>query len=94
MEPAKKQYTPPEVLERQELGRQGKLWTIEVIYNKDGTSRILRKRNMTDVELMKFRQSMFSFGFTMPVEQGHWSIICPLDIVSVDLFKQASYFPE
>lgn len=87
-----KQYVPPEVQALQELGRQGKLWTVEVVYTLDSNTKVVRKRNMTSDELMKFRESMFRFGFTVPVEPGHWKVVPPFDIQTVDMFKQTNYF--
>lgn len=85
---------PPEVLERMELGRQNKLWCLEVHYALDSERRVMRKRNMTGDEVLKLRTSMFQAGFTMPVKENHWRVIPPIDIVQVDLYKQSAYFAE
>lgn len=90
----KKSYVPPEVLQRMELGRQKKLWSLEVEYALDGERKILRKRNLTGEEVLKLRTSMFQCGFTMPVGEHHWRIIPPIDMVRMDLYQQSAYFAE
>ncbi len=77
-----------------ELGKQKKLWAIEIRYNVSGggESKLMRKRNLTVKELMIFRESMFKYGFKVQVDPGHWKIICPMDIVEVDLYNQDHYF--
>jgi hypothetical protein len=88
-----KQYIPPEVLRLMELGRQGKLWTIEITYHCDSNTKLERKRNMTGDELVKYREDIFRIGFSVPIAAGHWRIVTPYDIVQVDLYKQNGYFP-
>lgn len=90
----KKQYVPPEILALQQLGRDGKLWTIEVVYNYHNEAKRVRTRNQTDAEVRKYREEMFRYGLTIPIEPGHWQIICPYDIMQVDLYRQSGYFPE
>jgi hypothetical protein len=76
-----------------ELGRQKKLWALEIMYNVPGENKtkIIWKRNMTGEELQKTREGMFRYGFEIPVEPGHWKIICPMDIVTVDCYRQDNY---
>jgi hypothetical protein len=52
----------------------------------------MRKRNMEVKELMNFRELMFKYGFKVMIEPGHWKIICPIDIIEVDLYNQDHYF--
>lgn len=77
------------------LGKEKKLWTLEFCYRAELNS-VARHvmRNQTGEEIMKARETMFSHGFLMPVEPGHWAIIQPKDIVSVDLYRQADYIDE
>lgn len=91
-----KTYYPPEVLRLMELGRQKKLWALEIMYTvqSNHTTAILRKHNLDDVELMKERDAMFRYGIQTPIAPGHWKIICPIDIISVDLYRQDNYVPE
>ncbi len=90
----KKIYTPPEILRLQQLGREGKLWTIEITYHCDSNTKLERKRNMTGDELVKYREDIFRIGFSVPIAAGHWRIVTPYDIIQVDLYKQSGYFPE
>jgi hypothetical protein len=86
--------TPAELQRLIDLGKQKKLWTIEVCYNVVGTSeaKMKRYRNLEVQELMTFRESMFKYGFKVGVEPGHWKIVCPIDIIEVDLYQQSAYF--
>jgi len=76
-----------------ELGKQKKLWALEIIYNVAGSNepKLMRKRNLTSKELMTFRESMFKYGFSVQIDPGHWKIICPMDICEVDLYQQDEY---
>lgn len=88
-------HIPAELRELWEMGAHGKLWTLEVVYTVDSEQKILRWRNMTDDQLMARRSKMFMVGFSIPVadgEPGHWRIICPMDILRVDLYRQSGYF--
>lgn len=94
-----KTYIPPEILRLMELGRNKKLWCLEIVYNLNhlnGTHETKRepKRNLDDEQLMKIREKMFRYGFDVPVETGHWIIVCPMDILSVHLFRQDNYIPD
>lgn len=93
---ANKQYIPPEVLRLMELGRQKKLWALEIRYNvpDKNETKIIWKRNMTGEQLQTVRENMFRLGFEIPVEPGHWKIICPMDIVTVDCYRQDNYVGE
>jgi hypothetical protein len=57
-------------------------------------TKLMQKRNMEVRELMSFRENMFRYGFKVMVEPGHWKIICPMDVVEVDLYQQDAYFFE
>lgn len=89
-----KEYIPKELKQLIEMGKQKKLWALEIRYNVagQGETKLMRKRNLTVQELMTFRESMFKYGFKVMVEPGHWKIICPMDIVEVDLYNQDHYF--
>lgn len=87
-------YVPPEIRELWQLGREGKLWAVEVVYSLAGATEIVRKRNQTGKEVMQFRQDIFRVGFLHTVGPGHWKVIPPMDIVSVDLYKQDKYLPD
>lgn len=87
----KKTYIPPEILERMQLGREKKLWAVEVVYLLKNETKIQIKRNMTSEELMKFREALFRYGMQIPVEEHHWKVIPPYDIHEVDIYQQSSY---
>lgn len=88
------QPIPYELQRLIDLGKQKKLWALEIQYNvaKTGETKVMRKRNMEELELMNFRELMFRYGFKVMVAPGHWKIICPMDIVEVDLYRQDAYF--
>lgn len=88
-------YYPPEVLRLIELGKQKKLWAIEIWYNKpDEGKQVMWKRNFTSNEAMTWRAKMFRYGIQYPKGPGHWGVICPMDILTVDLYRQNEYVPE
>lgn len=93
--PVPQQYLPDELLSRIDAGAKKKLWAIDLLYNtRTGETRPFRKRNLYSDELMKFRETMLRYGFTIEVEPGHWKLILPFDIVEVDLYRQDKYLPE
>lgn len=94
MSDSKKTYVPPEILKLMNLGKVGKLWTIEVIYTLDSVVHRYRKVNQESKDIMKLRENIFTVGLLVPVDAGHWKIVCPIDFISVDLWKQDNYFPE
>lgn len=91
---AKQPYIPESIRERMELGKAGHLWTIEVLYNVKSTTVTERKRNMKGEEIMQFRKNIFLVGMLINQAPGHWRVICPMDIVQVDLYRQSDYFPD
>ncbi len=95
MEPTRESLSP-ELARLIELGKQKKLWSIVIRYTvyDSNEPRLMNKRNLEATELMNFRELMFRYGFKVEVEPGHWKIICPFDIVEVDLYQQDAYFFE
>jgi hypothetical protein len=93
MEPIK-DTTPFELKRLIELGRKGKLWRIVVMYNVHGCgeTKLHDLKNLEITELMNFRENMFRYGFKIQIAPGHWKIICPMDVVEVDLYQQSAYF--
>jgi hypothetical protein len=90
-----KQSLPPELERLIQLGKRKKLWALEIRYNvPNGEAKLMHKRNMEVAELMSFRENMFKYGFKVMVAPDHWKIICPMDIVEVDLYKQDYYIFE
>jgi GT2 family glycosyltransferase len=84
----------------------GQLFTVDVNYFYDpGGSRdndkydrinignnLYRNRNMMAGELMSFRDTIFTAGLMVEWGTGHWLIIRPDDIKSVEVFLQKKYF--
>jgi hypothetical protein len=89
-----KQSLPPELERLIELGKQKKLYRLVILYNvrSYGETKVLDKPNMEVAELMNFRENMFVYGFKVMVAPGHWKIVCPMDVVEVDMYQQDSYF--
>lgn len=85
---------PEELRELYEMGAAGKLWTLEFEYSMDSERKLFRWRNLSEAQLMARRNKMFSVGITVPVggAPGHWRVICPIDIIRVDLYRQSGYF--
>jgi hypothetical protein len=84
----------PDISKLKTLGKEGKLWSLTVVYDVDGVTKQLTRRNMTGEQLMAFRKTMFNAGFTLMVEPGHWKIVCPMDIKTADCYQQRDYFPD
>lgn len=91
---ADKTYLPPWVLEKMALGEKKKLWAIEIIYVIESDHHRFWKPNLTRDELYKWRESIFRYGITHPLEPRHWLIIPPVDIVKVTCIQQEKYLPE
>ena len=78
--------------ERKELGRKGRLWTIEVVYRDGHQTRKSKLQNQTSNEIWKFRESIFKVGLMVPIDPRHWQIIPPYDFTLIDLYLQNKYF--
>lgn len=90
-----KQSLPPELERLIQLGKRKKLWSLEILYNfRNGEAKLMHKRNMENEELMSFRENMFRYGFKVMVAPDHWKIVCPMDILEVDLHRQDYYIFE
>lgn len=91
----KNEMASPDDLARREAGKQGKLWSIEVIA-RIGITGTETKRwfraNLYENELMKAREKMFTHGILVPVDPGRWKIILPLDILEVEVTRQKNFF--
>lgn len=94
------QAVSPEIEALVKLGRAGKLLTIEVTFDEitDDNGKpstvtrryVLRNKTMDDV--WKFRENVYQKGFMFPVSTDHWKIIHPMEIKSVDIWRQNDYF--
>ncbi len=76
------------------LGKQGKLWTIELVYQLDKKVIVSTHRNLLSSKIMDLRGSLFSHGYLIPVGEGHWKVIPPMDYISIDIYRQSAYFGE
>jgi hypothetical protein len=82
------------------LGRDGKLFTIEVVYNvtdwniPENSTRIYRSRNMTSQQMRQMRVDIWQVGIAIHVDTGHWKVISPKNIVDFDIYQQSGYFDE
>ncbi len=85
---------PADLEELKALGAAGHLWTVEIQYADEHEVKKIQKRNQKHAEVMKLRYDLFIYGILVPVELGHYRIICPIDIRGVDLYRQSAYFPE
>lgn len=74
------------------LGKEGKLWTLTVLFSVDTEAKRVIHRNLQSHEVMTLRKNMFIYGFVHPVSLGHWRIIMPLDITGIFLDKQQALF--
>lgn len=83
-----------EVSELKALGAEGKLWTLETIYNLDSETRRFVERNLEVSEVRKKRRIYFHEGFALRLESGSYLVVPPFDIIRMYLNKQVSYFPE
>jgi len=83
---------PPHIIELMALGQH--LYSIETIYRWGAEEKVDRRRNVTEEELSKLRRNIFLGGLVFMVEPGHWKVICPIDILSMDIHQQSGYFEE
>lgn len=74
------------------LGKQGKLFTVEVVYYLENEVKKMTRKNMEDGRVKEFRVKIFQEGLTIIRGEGHWSVVPPGDIVSLDIYRQAAYF--
>ncbi len=85
---------PQELREWWDLGEAGKLWSLEFTFTLGGLPEVHRRllRNLTEPKLTATRAKMFIEGLTLRKEPGHWVIVCPMDIIAVDVYQQFGYF--
>lgn len=82
-----------ELDERKQLGREGRLFCIEVLFRKGNneTSR-MQMPNCTGAEVLQFREGVFKAGLKLPIDPGRWKIISPWDILDIDITRQNTFF--
>jgi len=70
------------------------LWSIEVVFSHGAETKIHRLRNLETKQLMDFRADVFAVGLMYPVDPGHWVICNPVNIISIDVYKQNARFAD
>lgn len=79
------------------------LYTIEVYYNSGhGETCRYVLRNLTAPKLRDVRETIVVAGLALPVatesgmpdELGHWRMVLPQQIISIDIYQQKEYFDE
>jgi len=76
-----------------ELGKAGKLSTVEIRYYHVDTNQVClhRLHNFTSQNIMDMRNAIFTAGLMLSIDPGHQVIIPPSDIRTVDVYRQKSY---
>lgn len=88
-------YTPDDLKKLNDLveaGKEGKLWTLTIVFSFDGETKTAVHRNKFSREVMNIRGQIFQYGFIHPLGDSSWRVIMPLDIDRVYLDKQSGYF--
>lgn len=84
----------PELQQRRDLGKKGKLWSIEVIYKRGNETKRMQKSNNTGAEVMEFRELVFRAGLAVPIDPGRFFICAPWDILDIEVTRQSKYFND
>lgn len=89
----------PDIVELDRLAKEGKLWSIEVLYEHKKATCAMRYYNQTNEQVMRIREAIFRAGFVIPMKgsngepvKGSYQVIPPLDILEVFLHQQSGYF--
>ena len=81
--------------ERRQLGKSGKLWSIEVFYYGEFNSvRKIEIRNRTNDEIWQFRDYVFRVGIMFQETPIRWRVIPPQDIKDVFLYLQKNFIGD
>lgn len=88
--------TPAEIeLQKlRDLGKEKKLWTLEVFGKIGAEQRRWFIPNLTGERLKKARDDMFRIGITFNVDPGHYRVMHPADIETIDIYRQESFFDD
>jgi len=78
--------------QRRALGKQGKLWRIEMTGKVGAEVRNHELLNLTGAEVQQFRRDVYSIGIMLPIDPGHWVMIHPADILTIHIWKQNDFF--
>lgn len=94
MSELKNEIESPQDAQRREEGKKGKLWKIEVIAKHGMETKRFARCNLYSSEIMQERERMFQYGILMPIDPGHWIVICPADIQQIDVWRQKNFFAD
>lgn len=88
------QPKPLTLTERKELGKQKKLWRLEIFFNELSKNQTCRYQldNRTGQEIRDFRSQVFSIGLMVQMEPGMWVIAPPAAVIQVNIWKQDKFF--
>lgn len=78
--------------QRRQMGKAGKLWRAVVYYYVGNEVKNVYMDNMTTGEMREFRANLFSIGYMLPVEPGHYVVIPPSDLGQIHIYKQKKFF--
>lgn len=83
-----------EMAHRKKTGRNGKLWSIAVLYNYGVETKRHQVKNLYSRELMEFRETVIRAGLMLPVGDGknEWIVVLPWHIISIDVTRQSKFF--
>lgn len=85
---------PLTVDQRKQLGREKKLWRMEILFEEHHQNQVCRYfiDNKTGTEIIEFREKMFSIGLMVMADPGHWVLIPPSAVIQVDIWKQDKFY--
>jgi len=84
----------PELQDRIDLGKKGKLWRIEILYKRGNEVCRIEKRDRTGAEVKTICEDLYIAGLTVPISPGHFRVVSPYDILEVDCYKQDKFIGE
>lgn len=90
----KKAAPPLTVDARKQMGRERKLWRLEIYFEEITKNELCRyfMDNKTGSEVLEFREKIFSIGVMVQTEPGQWVIVPPANIKQVNVWRQDKFF--
>lgn len=79
---------------RKKAGKEGKLWSIELLYNYDMETKRHMIANLYSAELMKFRETVITAGVMIPLreDKGEYIVVLPWHVITITVTRQSSFF--
>lgn len=74
------------------LGKEGKLFAVEVLYSEGKETKKVVYANQTATDLMTFRRNLFTCGFLVGISPGHYRLYSPADIEKVFVDRQSDFW--